>query len=316
MTPVLWTAIGLSIGAIVLHSALGLRRPLERTYLSFALIMGCVAVFLYLQWQLYRAITSDAVVETKRLQVSVVNVFLGSLFVFVPAYTKVRIPRRVMIALWATLGVMFAANLFARYGVWYAGEPELAPSTFRGEPYTTVIAQPMGALQLAYSGFFTAFLILSLGCAVKVFRRGERRRGLTFGIAVALVLAHGLLDVVRDNVGGAWPYVAEYGVVTWGLIMSVQLALDFRAQTQSLANAIAHVEAQSHRLTAMLDALHRLELDIQAPLDTLERGVMTLGDGAQDDELRRVERSIVRLRELASSMPDIKARPSRGLLPG
>jgi hypothetical protein len=316
MTSVLWTAIGLSLGAIVLHTALGLRRPLERTYLSFALIMGCVAVFLYLQWVLYRATTSTAVVDTKQVQVSVVNVFLGCLFVFVPAYTKVRIPRAVMIALWATLAVLFVANLWARYGLWYAGEPQLAPSTFRGEPYTTVIAQPMGALQLAYSSFFIGFLIISLGCAAKVFRRGERQRGLTFGIAVALVLAHGVLDVIRDNVGGAWPYVAEYGVVTWGLIMSVQLALDFRAQTQSLASAIAHVEAQSHRLTAMLDALRELELDIQAPLDALERGVVRLAVGGQDDELRRLERSVARLRELASSMPDIKARPSRRLLPG
>jgi hypothetical protein len=169
----------------------------------------------------------------------------------------------------------------------------------------------MGALQFAYTCFFTTFLFVAIGLGVQLFRRGERQRGLTFSIAVVLVLVHGITDVIRDNVGGSWPYVAEYGVVTWGLIMSVQLARDFRARTQSLAQAIAHVETQSQRLSAMLDALQALERNMQVPLDTLERGVDRLARTTTEDaHLHRIERAVARLRELARSMPDIRRRPS------
>ena len=36
MTAELWAAFGLTIGAAVLHAAIGLTRPLDRTHLSFA----------------------------------------------------------------------------------------------------------------------------------------------------------------------------------------------------------------------------------------------------------------------------------------
>jgi hypothetical protein len=313
VTPVLWSAIGMAIGAVVLHTALGLQRPLDRTYLSFACSMLLVAVFLYLQWELYRATSSVAAVAIKKHQVTVVAVCLACLFVFVPAYSRVRLPRLVTAAFWCGLAITLVANAVLPYGLWFSGEPRLVPSTFLGESYTTVITPPMDAPQVAFAIFSTSYVIVSLVCAGTMYRRGERQRAVTFGIALTVVLGHALVDIIRDNVGGSWPYVAEYGIVSWALIVSVQLARDFRDSTRRLGNAIDHVDTQAHQLTAMLDALCALEHDMQRPLHTLGSGVVELARAttAVDPQLRRVERAVTRLEELARSMPESRASTRR-----
>jgi hypothetical protein len=303
----------MALGSLVLHTALGLRRPFDRTYLAFACIMACVAVFLYLQAQLYAVTTADVAVEVKRHQVTVVNVFFACMLVFVPAYSRVQLPRAIAAALWIGIAIVFVANLLTPYGLWFGGEPQLVPSTFHAEAYTSSVAPPMGALQIAYAGFVTIFLLVALSCAVRAFRGGRRQRGLALAIALALVLVHGSVDIIRDNIGASWPYVAEYGVVSWGLIMSMQLAHEFRTQTQQLARAISLVEAQSIRLTAILEALQSLEQNMHTPLDKLEAGVARLGDGTPDAQLVRIERAVTRLRVFARSMPNIHARRNERL---
>jgi hypothetical protein len=309
MTAVLWTALGVSLGAVVLHTALGLRRPVDRTYLSFACAMAAVAVFLYLQWQLYTATTIEAVVSAKQRQVSVLIVSLACLFVFGPAYTRIRVPRPMIVTYWSLLAVAFVVNLLMPYGLWFSGEPRLVPSTLVGEAYTSVITPPMAAPQLAFASFVISCVLVALGFAAKMFRRGDRQRAVTFAIALVVVLVHGHADVIRDNVGGSWPYLAEYGVVTWGLIMSIQLAHDFRAQMRSLGEAIAKVEHQARQLDRMLDALHLLEQNMHVPLHTLESRVVDLARRAtvEDVQLQRLERAVGQLRAFARAMPDISA---------
>ena len=303
MTPVIWAAIGLTIGTAVLHGALGLRRPLDRTYLSFACLMALLAIFLYLQGDIYTATSPGDVVETTRRQLAVVHAFLACLLVFVPSYTRVHIPRAVMAAYGAGLAVLFVVNLLAPYGLWYAGPPEVVLGQLRGEPYSLIIAQPMGPLQFIYVTYGASLLVLSLSCAVKVIRRGERARGLALATAVVLILVQTIADVIRDSIGGSWPYLAELGAVTWGLIMSVQLAHEYRGQARALRDAIVLVDAQSRRLTSILESMRSLEQNMIAPLETLEHGVAAIAPHtAQEDALlARLRRAVARLRELARS---------------
>ena len=316
MTPFLWTAIGIAIGVAVLHLALGVRRPVERTYLSFACIMVSAAMFLYLRAELYSATSIDAAVEAQRRLMTVINVALACMFVFIPGYARAHVPRLVMFAYWGVLAVMFVVNLVTPYSLWFSGEPQIVVSTFRSEPYTAIIAPPMGLAQHAYALFVLSSLSVALWLAVKMMRRGDRQRAVTFGLALVVVLAFAIVDVVRDNVGGTWPSVAEFGVVLWGLIMSVQLAHDFRTQRRALGVAIAEVEGQSKRLTGILDALLALEQNMHIPLETLESGVASLvcGTKIEDPQVRRFERTVARLREFARSMPDISRAATRGHL--
>lgn len=310
MTPILWSAIGMTAGAVILHTALGLQRPVDRTYLSFAAMMGLVTVFLFLQWELYRSTASATAVQIKQHQVVIVTLFYGCMFVFVPAYTNVRLPRVANVALWVALAVVFVANLSLPYGLWFSAAPTLISSTFLGEHYTIVVTPPMGPAQLAFAFFVTSYMIVALVCAAKMYRRGERQRGVTFAFAVTLVVAYAVVDIIRDNVGGTWPYLVEYGIVSWALIVSVQLAHDFRETNRTLAKAIGYVDVQAQWLTEMLNSLHVLEHNMRIPLETLESGVVELSHSATavDPQLRRVERATTRLRELARSMPEIRLR--------
>lgn len=298
----------MATGAAILHTALGLQRPLDRTYLSFACMMVLIAIFLYWQWKLYHATSGAVAVELKQHQVTVVNLFMGCLFVFVPAYCRVRLPRRVSAALWVALAIALVANEALPYGLWFSGEPALIPSTLLGETYNTVVTPPMAAPQLAYAVFVTGYMIFPLMCATRMYRRGERSRGVTFAIALMLVVVYACVDIIRDNVGGSWPYMVEYGIVSWALIMCVQLARDFRQASRTLRKTIDHVDSQARQLTEMLNALLLLEYDMKQPLDTLETGVVELARGAApvDPQLRRVERAVVRLKDLARSMPEIR----------
>ena len=148
MTALLWAAIGITIGAAVLYATLGMRRPLDRAYLSFAFMMALLAVYFYFRLDLYRATTTDGSVEAVRRQVLMVLGCHGCLLVFVPAYTRVRIPRLLMAAYWGGLAIFFLANLWAPYGLLFSGQPELVRSAFRGEPYYTVVAPPMSTDRL------------------------------------------------------------------------------------------------------------------------------------------------------------------------
>jgi len=328
MNELLFTAMGISIGAAVLNAALGLRRPLDRTYLSFAVIMALVAIFIYLQAMFYRAETVADAVQAVRYQVVIIDMFVACMLVFIPAYTRVHIPRGVLALYWIGLVAAFVGALVSPYGLWYSAEPQLVRMMFHGELYSTVVAQPMGLLQYVFVLYFLSVLLLALRCGVAMIRRGGRRQGVSFTIAVALVLVYALSDIVRDAVGGSWPYVSEFGVVAWGIIMSVQLARDYRAQSEALATAITHVEAQAARLTSILQAMRALEQNMSMPLETLETGVQSLESWPQhaaaanhnansniniepprpDDQLARLHRAVTRLREFARSLPDISRR--------
>jgi hypothetical protein len=127
---------------------------------------------------------------------------------------------------------------------------------------------------------------------------------------LTLIIVYAALDIIRDNVGGTWPYLVEYGVVSWALIVSVQLARDFRTTIRTLGKAIVYVDMQARQLTEMLNSLHILEHSMKMPLETLEAGIAGLARTTTevDPQLRRVERATIRLKELTRSMPEIRLR--------
>lgn len=285
MTPLLWAAFGMTIGAAVLHVALGLARPLDRAYLSFAGIMALLAAYIYFEWELYHATTSEQAVESMRREVIAAHGFLAGILVFVPAYTRTQIPRWLMAAYWGGLALLFVANLVAPYGVWFSAEPELVPSTFRGEPYSVVVAPPLTGLQYVHTLYVMSLFVLTFACAVDVIRRGERQRGATLAVGLVVVVAQHVADVVRDAVAGSWPYLAEFGLVTWGLIMSIQLAIDFRVNQVRLRATLDRVEQHAAELARMVDASLFVRDKLNTPLQTLELGLaMCTASGIEEEE--------------------------------
>jgi hypothetical protein len=273
MTIVLWAVFGMTTGAAVLYAALGLMRPLDRTYLSFACIMAMLAAFVFCEATLYTSTTNEAAIETVRRQVLAGHGLLAAVLVFVPSYTHVKIPRWLLAAYWIVLGVLVITNLVVPYGIWYSAPPELVPATFRGRPYTAVVAPSLSALQYAHTSYVISVYVLMFTCAAKLVRRGERQRGAMLAVALSLAVVPHVIDVIRDAVGGTWPNVAEFGLVTWGLIMSVQLATEYRAREQRLYTMLDSVERHAAELERMVEATLRVRDTLNTPLQTLELGL-------------------------------------------
>lgn len=273
MTAMLWATFGMAIGAVLLHAALGLARPFERTHLWFACIMACVAAFVYFEWQLYRAPTGAIAGAVARRQVIAGHGILAFILLFVRAYTRVRLPRWLSFAYWAGLAFLFFANLRAPYGVWYAEEPEVVPATFRGEPYSSIVAPPLTALQYVHVVYVIDVFVLAFACALRMIRRGARQRGAMLVIGLVVIVTGHLVDVVRDQVGGTWPYVAEFGLAAWGLLMSIQLAIDFRVTQRSLRETLERGAQHAAELERLVEATLLVRDKLNTPLQTLELGL-------------------------------------------
>jgi hypothetical protein len=313
MISIVWVAFGLTLGAAVLHGTLGLWRPIDRTYLSFAFMMALLTVFLYFEEALYRASTPDEAVETVRNTVIAAQAMMACYLVFVPAYLRVRIPRVVTTVWLGALAVLFVANLVAPYGIWFSAPPEVVRSSFRGEPYSTPIAPPLTLLQYAFTVYYVSLFAIGSVSSIVAYRRGERRRGLMLLLSLAIVFLFMLADIIREAVEGTWPYVAEFAFVAFGLIMSVQLAQDFRRQADELGATISQVEERARQLTSIVESLRALERNMHAPLEQLEAGIATL-DAApppRRDHLDRLRRAVGRLREFSRSIPEISAASRR-----
>jgi len=303
MTTVLWLAFGLSLGSAVLHAALGLTRPIDRTYLSFAFMMALLGPYLYFEWMLYRATTSAEAVTAFRYQVMVADCFFGGLLVFVPAYTKARVPHWLMAAFWIVLAMLFAANLVAPYGIWFSAEPQLERLTFRGEPYTAVLAPPT-VPQIVHTLFIVALMAFTIRCAIDLIRRGDRQRGLVLAIAISVSVAQHLVDVVRDAVGGSWPYFAEFAIVTWGTIMSIQLVLDYRVTRERLRRTLSEAEQRTSQLVELVEASLHVRDKLNTPLQTLEIGLAMCKAQDRDDieTLAALRRDVVELATLGRNV--------------
>lgn len=300
MTTVVWVALGMSAGAAVLNAALGLGRRLDRTYLSFSVLMACLVFYLFFEWVLYGSSSSADATEAMRHQLIAAHVFLGLVIVFVSSYTHVPIPRGVAIAFWCLLAFLFVANLVLPYGVWFSGPPEIMPLSFAGEPYTGVRAPPMSWLQYLHAVYVLGLFVLVLRCAIVLYRRGARQRGAILAFSLVIVLVFHAIDIAREVAGGTWPYVAEFGVVGWGLIMSVQLAIDYRNSEQRLQETLTKAELHAAELARTVEATLQVRDTINTPLQTLELGLALRTprkpeEAATLDDLRRAVTELARL---------------------
>jgi hypothetical protein len=273
MIAVLWAVFGVTTGAAVLYAALGLARPIDRTFLSFACIMAMLAVFVACEAQLYGSKTSEEAAETVRHQVTAGHGLLAAVLVFVPSYTRVRLPRWLLAAYAVGLVALFITNLAVPFGIWFSGPPRLVPSTIGGEPYIAVVAPSLTTLQLVHTGYVLSVYAMMFGCAGALIRRGERQRGGMLALALTLAIVPHVIDVIRDATGRTWPDVAELGLVMWGLIMSVQLGIDYRRSEQRLQATLETVEQRAVELASMVEATLRVRDKLNTPLQTLELGL-------------------------------------------
>ena len=305
MTALLWIAFGVTLGACLLHAALGLIRPINRKYVAFSAMMGLLGPFVLMERNFYRAESSEVAVFWIRAQAFIGLLFLLFFVGFVRAYTNLRIPRIAMGVF--GVGIIGAAigNVLLPSGIMYGfSKPELVTERSFGQETIHTLQAPTTAIPSTYMAFYTSVFVFAIACGVKMFRRGQRRQGAVLTFAVSVVVLASTTDIIHDAIRGNWPYVLEFSGVAMGLIMSAQLAIDFQLQDQELATALAHVQQQAAGLTRMLEASLALQKNMAAPLMTLDVGLrrLSVASPGQEEQLARARRAIARLAALERSM--------------
>lgn len=312
MQEALWVAFGMSIGTAVLYVALGIPRPIDRTQLSFAAIMVMVAAYAFFEAELDRSTTAAAAVALVRKQVVAAHGLIAALLVFVPAYTHVRIPRWLAVTYGVGLFALFVANLVAPYGIWFSAEPRLVFLAFASLPYTVVVPPPPSVLQWVHASYVLSVFALTFTCALKQIRHGERRRGLILGISLLIVILQHVVDLIREAVGGAWPYSDEFGFVAWSLIMSVQLAIDYRLGSQRLRATLAAAEERTNELARAAEAALHVRDKLNTPLQTLELTLAVREPRALEDQdtLFELRSAVGEISELSLAVERTMQHPS------
>jgi hypothetical protein len=261
VTFLLYTGFGASLSGFLLHLVLALGRRVDRQRIVFALLLADLCAYFLYEHQLYNATTVEEVVRVTRAEMPFTVAYFLLFGWFILHYTRLRMPRPII---WLYCGGLAAAlvyNYTAPYGFYYSVRPRIVTaSSFGGE--TIHIAQaPLALAAALYYLLATAMHVTGIVGGIRMARHGERLRGIIFAFAVGLPLLALLLDVVHELIGASWPYLAEFGLVGLSVILSVQLAIDFRVQEATLADALA-------RETRALERVARVALAVKDMANT------------------------------------------------
>src|SRR5690606_1025830 len=97
----------------------------------------------------------------------------------------------------------------------------------------------------------------------------------------------------------------------WGLLMSIQLAIDFRVTEQQLQVTLHRAEQHAAELANIVDATLRVRDKLNTPLQTLELGLAMREAESSDDvqTLSRLRRAVVELADLGRLVEHDAAYP-------
>ena len=272
MTALAWSCVGLSVNAAILHGALGLRRLVDWKYLAFAGMMVLLALFSYFDVQVNRSTVLDDAVAWTRHQQTCAAGLLALFAWFFQAYTRVEIPKTVTRAFWICLVGVVIYNALSPSGIHVGSAPQLVTVRVLGEEGNHVVSQ-LGSVQVAYHLLVATLFGAAIGAGVRMFRRGERRKGGLFVVAISPLLVATLLDLAHDFMSGLWPYPSTYASLSLSVVMSVQLAVDFRLKDRELTTTLERSEEHAAKLAHMLQTSLELRDKLNTPLQTLEMGL-------------------------------------------
>jgi hypothetical protein len=271
---VIWYAIsaGMCLSFGVCHLALAVKRPIQTSYLAFAIMMGFIAPFQLVLGALNTTTSKGSAIELTRWAVALANGSVVLFAVFVHLYAEKKVPRVIAAA-------FFAINLgFLAYDL-------LSPTGLVIIPGRAFTRASLGALQ-AWQALNAVTVLWAVGAGWRMARRGRPRQGTTLMFGSLAFLISVLVDLLRNLFGYAWPYVGGFGVMVMTIVLSGRLALDFRNDEMLLAR--------------LLKEAMRVRDQLNTPLQTLHLGLeIAVAEGKIDRErLSRLQRAVDRLIEL------------------
>jgi hypothetical protein len=276
-------AAGVALSSSVTHCALGIQRPRSSRHLTFAALMLIAFPFQLVSARLYTTRSPGEAVTMARVGVALAIVLIVLYARFVQKYTEAKIPPWVAAVYVAASVAWLLYDLLSPSGLLLAAQP-VAVVVPRGAPVMLFLRTP--ALGLSWQLFNALTVLWGILAGLRLARTGRRRSGLALAVGSACLLITIMLDIAKDLFAEPWPYVGGFGLVILALALSAQLAADFRASEQRLADMVAAALVLSDQLNT--------------PLQTLELGLETLTPESVDERVRvmRLKRAVAKLANL------------------
>jgi hypothetical protein len=155
----------------------------------------------------------------------------------------------------------------------------------------------MTALQWVAVGVASGAAVLCGGLALS---QPDRRRARMLVIAIVVALVYEGAVLIHNAIARPLPYLAELGVVIWGLIISVLLAFDFRAGERRLHAALTSAEQHADELVKTIESTLLIRDKLNTPLQTLELGLAMRSEDSADGE-----QTLAELRDAVRALADL-----------
>jgi hypothetical protein len=290
-------AAGVALSSSVTHCALGIRRPRSVKHLSFAALMLVTFPFQLVSARFYTTRSPVEAMATARAGVALAIAIVFLYALFVKKYAHAKIPGWLEGAYVAACAAWLLYDLLSPWGLLFATKPAAVIVPRDGATVLFTRTPPIG---LAWQAFNALTIVWGIREGVRMARARQRRAGMALVVGSCFVLVTIALDIAKGLFAEDWPYLGGFGIVVLAVVLSAQLAADFRATEQRLADMVA--------ATLVLSDL------LNTPLQTLEFGLETLRSGNADERARvqRLRRAVAKLADVGRHL---QARsPLRGLV--
>lgn len=290
MSALLWAGCGAASLSSILNMALGLSRPVEWKYVSFSIAMLFLSVYFGLQHVFYYSTDLELKIEVVRWQIYVALLFFGSFGTFLALYTNWEPPGWIFKTIGVYIGIAALYNYLSPYTLYFTGQPHIAAYQQFGSDTIHLLEAPVNVLVVS---LFTFEMVVIVGGAYLVYTRKRASKLILTALVVGWCCVTS--DFVHDVVKGTWPYLGEFGAVFFAVLMSLELAIDYRSKESHLARALAttikirdQLNTPLQTLTLGLDLIAADTPDQQHLVERLKNSVNrleSLGRGLHKDEL-------------------------------
>jgi hypothetical protein len=283
-------AAGVGLSSGVTHFGLGVRRPRSVERLLFALMMLVLCPFQLIVARFHVATSASEIVMLGRRGVVAAIILITLWAAFIRRYTGTRIHPAISWGYLAVSAGWLVLDLIAPWGLLFASSPGFTPA--RPGELPTILPVSTNPIGLAWQAFNLLTVAWTVIAGIQLLRRGRRRRGLVLVLGGSLVLATVGIDFARDALAETWPYLGGLGFVGLSLLLSAELASEYRENEQ--------------RLAQMVGAAIRLRDQLNTPLQTLRFGLETTPVLTTDDRGRitRLQRTVTKLIELGRDLQE------------
>jgi hypothetical protein len=276
---------GMCLSAGVSHLALGVKSPPKAQHIVFALMMAFITPFQLLLESATTATSLEAAIRFTRYAAAMAIGFMVLFGVFICLHTGIRVSRSVAWTFVLINLAFLAYDLLSPRGLVPADHPLRA-----GPGGPASIVRFFGVPHLVWQTLNLATASWGAAVGVKLALRGQRRQGMVLAVAALVFAGTVFMDLLRNVLERNWTYVGGYGVAAMAIILSAQLALDFRS------NEV--------RLAELLGEALRIRDQLNTPLQSLSWGLdLAARDASLNKALvARLQRSVARLTNLGRSM--------------